>query len=116
MKFVSRVRHGHINDVWCAFGCFQNIFTARIWNAHHGKQAAPLRDSAQVGRFGEGDMRVLHLNPHYGKTKISAHFNENWIVEIYCRSQEWARFLLFKKVLQSSHWFSLLLADAYSVY
>src|SRR3981081_2035715 len=87
MEFVSRVRHGHINNVWSAFRRLEHIFPARIRNADHGQQSTALGDPTQVHSFREGDVSVFHLNPHHLKSETSADLDKHRIVEVHCGSE-----------------------------
>src|ERR1700680_1499042 len=107
MEFVSRVRHGHINNVRSTFRRLEHIFPARIRNADHGQQSTALGDPAQVHSFREGDVSVFHLNPHHLKSETSADLDKHRIVEVHCGSEYGLGWVFLQETAYSCHGFSL---------
>src|SRR5690349_3222716 len=107
MEIMSRVRHGHVNNVRSAFRCLKHIFPARIRNADHGQQSTALGDPAEVHSFRKCEMSVFHLNPHHLKSETSADLDKHRVVEVHRGSEYGPGWVFLQQTSYSCHGSSL---------
>src|ERR1035437_6948406 len=89
------VDHGDVDDVGSALRSFQHVFAPRVGDANHREHAGSGRHPAEVRSFGEGDGRMLHLDPNGLIAEVGGYLKKDRVIEVKCSSQQGPTAVLF---------------------